>query len=74
MVNYYRDMWSKRLHLLAPLLDLTSSKTKWKWTEKCQAVFDEMKLLISRKTLMTYPDFKLPFEIHTDASQVQLGA
>ena len=33
-----------------------------------------MKQLISKETLLTYPDFKLPFEIHTDASQVQLGA
>jgi RNase H-like domain found in reverse transcriptase len=74
MVNYYRDMWPKRSHLLTTLSALTSSKTKWKWTEECQTAFDEMKQLISRKTLLTYPDFKLPFKIHTDASQVQLGA
>jgi hypothetical protein len=33
-----------------------------------------MKELIARETLLTYPDFIKPFEIHTDASQVQLGA
>jgi RNase H-like domain found in reverse transcriptase/Reverse transcriptase (RNA-dependent DNA polymerase) len=74
MVNYYRVVWPKRSHLLAPLSALTSSKTKWKWTEECQTAFDEIKQLISRETLLTYPDFKLPFERHTDASQVQLGA
>jgi hypothetical protein len=61
MVNYYRDMWPKRSHLLAPLSALTLSKTKWKWTEECQTAFDEMKQLISRETLLTYPDLKLPF-------------
>jgi hypothetical protein len=33
-----------------------------------------MKLLIARETLLTYPDFNKPFEIHTAASKVQLGA
>ena len=33
-----------------------------------------MKKLISKETLLTYPDFSQPFEIHTNASKVQLGA
>ena len=74
MVNYYRDMWPKRSHLLAPLSALTSSKVKWKWTDECQLAFEQMKEMIARETLLTYPDFNKPFEIHTDASQVQLGA
>ena len=33
-----------------------------------------MKKLIAKETLLTYPDFNLPFDIHTDASKLQLGA
>jgi hypothetical protein len=36
--------------------------------------FEIMKKKIARETLLTYPDFSKPFEIHTDASKVQLGA
>ena len=36
--------------------------------------FDKIKKLVSRETLLSYPDFNKPFEIHTDASKVQLGA
>ena len=33
-----------------------------------------MKKLISRETLLKYPDFNKPFVVHTDASHTQLGA
>ena len=74
MVNYYREMWPQRLHLLAPLSSLTSAKIKWDWTTQCQKAFEDMKSLIEKETLLTYPNFKKPFEIHKDASKVQLGA
>jgi RNase H-like domain found in reverse transcriptase len=33
-----------------------------------------MKALIAKETLLTFPDFSKEFEIHTDASKLQLGA
>ena len=74
MVNYYRDMWPQRSHLLAPLSSLTSAKIKWDSTTQCQKAFEDMKTLIAKEILLIYPNFKKPCEIHTDASKVQLGA
>jgi hypothetical protein len=33
-----------------------------------------MKALIAKETLLTFADFSKEFEIHTDASKLQLGA
>ena len=74
MINYYRDIWPQRSHLLALLTSLTSAKVKWNWTEEHQKAFDKIKRVITRETLLTYPDFNKPFDIHTDASLYQLGA
>ena len=74
MVNYYRDMWPLRSHLLAPLSALTSSTVKWKWEPVHQTAFEQMKTLIATDTLLNYPDFTKEFDIHTDASLLQLGA
>ena len=60
-VNYYRDMWKKCSEILASLTELTSA-------------FDTMKKIMAKETLLAYPNFKIPFEIHTDASAYQLGA
>jgi RNase H-like domain found in reverse transcriptase len=67
-------MWRQRSHLLAPLSSFTSSTAKWDWTEQCQKAFEDMKKLIAKETLRTYPNFNKMFEIHTDASKIQLGA
>jgi hypothetical protein len=67
-------MWPLGSHLLAPLSSLTSSKVKWKWTTEHQESFHKMTALIAKDTLLTFPDFSKEFEIHTDASKLQLGA
>jgi hypothetical protein len=33
-----------------------------------------MKAIMAKETLVTFPDFTKEFEIHTDASKLQLGA
>ena len=74
IINYYRDMWIRRSHVLAPLTSLTSKEVHWKWGEKEKKAFQLAKRIIARETLLAYPDFNKPFEIHTDASHYQLGA
>ena len=67
-------MWIRRSDVLAPLATLTSKKTKWKWGSEEQKAFAKMKKIISKETLLAYPDFNDEFVIHTDASDLQLGA
>ena len=74
IVNYYRDMWVKRSHVLAPLAELTSKTKKFVWGPKQQAAFETAKKIIAREVILAYPDFNAPFQIHTDASHYQLGA
>ena len=74
IINYYRDMWIRRSELLAPLTALTSKNATWKWGDTEQTAFDRIKQIISKQTLLAYPNFNEAFHIHTDASHTQLGA
>ncbi len=73
VVNYYRDMWVRRSHVLAPLASLTSNNTKWEWGPKQSAAFRMAKRIMAKETILAYPDFSKKFTIHTDASHYQLG-
>ena len=43
-------------------------------TEVEQDAFDEIKRIVARNTLLTYPDLNETFKIHNDARTFQLGA
>jgi len=43
LVNYYRDMWIRRSHVLTPLASLTLNTTKCVWGPEHQKAFDTMK-------------------------------
>jgi RNase H-like domain found in reverse transcriptase len=66
-------MWEGRSDTLAPLAALTSKTSKLKGTEIESNAFQKMKTIVAREVLLAYPNFLLPFKIHTDASLLQLG-
>ena len=53
---------------------MTSKQAKWNWSLEYQKEFDTDENLVSRETLLSYPNFNEPFETHTDACKVQLGS
>ena len=76
MVNFYRDLWPKRSETLAPLNKIASKtgKLNWKWTNEHQKAFEKAKDMLSKEARLSYPDFSKPFDLYTDASDLQLGA
>jgi hypothetical protein len=77
MINFYRDMWRHRAHILTPLTALTKvpkNQFLQHWNAECDRAFAEVKAMICHEVLLTYPDPNLPYDIETDASDKQLGA
>lgn len=73
LVNYYRDMWRRRSHVLAPLTALCSATQKWVWGEEQQQAFADVKRMICKEAILAFPNFNEEFVIYTDASNYQLG-
>lgn len=75
-VNFYRDFWKRRAHIMAPLTDLTKvprKDFKRLWTSAHEKSFNETKAMVAKDILLAYPDPNKPFVVHTDASDYQLG-
>ena len=74
MVQFYSKMWKQRSHILAPLMDLVElGGKKIKWEPNHQGSFEEIKKVLAKETILNYPKVDRPFDIHTDASDRQLG-
>ena len=67
-------MWQHRSKMLTPLSSMTSKQAKWNWSKEYQKNLDTINKLVSRETLLSYPNFNYSFEIHIDASKMHLGS
>ena len=78
--NQYRKFIPKYAHVAGPLNELISgdnSKKKKKevqWTSECQEAFEALKEHCCTTPVLAYADYKKPFRLHTDASDLGLGA
>jgi hypothetical protein len=46
---------------------------EFQWSDKCDVAFAELKRLISTTPVLRGPNWKLPFHISSDASDVTIG-
>ena len=55
--------------------DNAAHKTrKIPWMDECQEAFDTLKVLCTSTPILAYADFTKPFKLHTNASDIGLGA
>ena len=78
--NYYRKFMYRYSQIARPLNDLILGENAKKksapveWGSKQQEAFDKLKGLCSQAPILAYADYKKPFCIYTDASEIGLGA
>jgi RNase H-like domain found in reverse transcriptase len=61
-------------HLLVPLTQLVSKTEPFNWMKVHKEAYNKIKWVISKETLLSFPDFNKPFHVYTDASNYQLGS
>ena len=71
--NYYRKFIAGYSKRATALTDLLKKDTKWVWSERCDEAFQNLKNAIASEPILKLPDFELPFEVHTDASDKFIG-
>ncbi len=71
---YYRRFIRNFSQVAAPLTFLTSSKTRFTWSEAAQGAFDRLKGLFTSAPILITPDPEKQFIVEVDASDVGVGA
>jgi hypothetical protein len=70
--NYYRKFIQNYSSVCAPLYAILTDD--FKWNEKAQKAFYELRRILSVISILKYPNFEQPFVVSTDASDYGLGA
>ena len=74
LVGYYRIFIQGFSKIAAPLNRPLEKNRSFQWNNECTQAFQELKTLLLREPIVTYPDFAVPFRLYTDTSNTVLGA
>ena len=73
MTGYYRHFIEGFSKIVRPMTTLLANKVEFKWTQKCQAVFEALKEKLTTTLVLVLPDVHKPFSVYCDASYTDLG-
>ena len=74
LCSYYRRFIKDFASKASPLHALLKKGVQFKWTEKCQLAFEQLRDSLLGEPILSYPDFDHKFELYTDASNTGIGA
>ncbi|KAH7621119.1 putative Transposon Ty3-I Gag-Pol polyprotein [Nannochloris sp. 'desiccata'] len=74
LATFYRHFVEHFAHKAIPLYQITRKNQIFTWLPRHQEAFEQLKLALTTAPVLAPPDFNLPFEIHTDASDFAAGA
>ena len=83
-VGYYRRFIKNFSRITKPIREVitglenqskrTAKKTYIEWTDAADSTFEHLKVMCVSTPILAYPDYQLPFTLHTDSSTDGLGA
>ena len=73
LANYYRKFIKGFSKKCACLTDLLKKDRQWDWSQECREAFEKLKAVVTSDPILRLPDFDLPFEVQTDASDFAIG-
>ncbi|RVW12161.1 Retrovirus-related Pol polyprotein from transposon 17.6 [Vitis vinifera] len=73
-VGFYRRFIKDFSKISKPLCELLVKDAKFVWDENCQKSFEELKQFLTTAPIVRAPNWKLPFEVMCDASDLAMGA
>ena len=72
--GFYRTFIMDFSKIATPLYKLLEKDAKFIWDAGCQKSFEELKAYLTTAPIVRAPNWKLPFEVMCDASDMAIGA
>src|SRR6202035_298997 len=72
--NFYRRFIDNYSGIVVPLTRLLRKGTPWKWSGRCQEVFDLLKEAFTQAPILRHYDPAHPITVKTDASDYAIAA
>ena len=74
LAGYYRRFIENFSKIAKPMMKLLKKDTKFKWTEECEASFQELKKRLVTSPVLILPDQTKDYEVYCDTSRRGLRA